>query len=293
MAGTLNPKPTNNNKTKKSNNSKLMASKLVDYSHYSKIKDDDATFNPAQKDKCSCIRYEVHDSNTELHKCNNTIVPGTNFCKEHQNCLGYLQKYLSGYEPKYEPAKWSHPYVEGSHNCYAYFLDDRKRSITSKCEEYCLKNNKKGCPLKDDECQNLIPQPGDYHLLSQYGKSFVDKKERKYTCPNMNLKILSDNPSIKPVGFLDKCPANYYKGAMVVDTGNTFHFYRQNTDGTWSHKPGVLPVTNVDASGKKIYVPHFANRNYQDPEDNTSIKYDAFCGYYCIPTNKYIETNIA
>ena len=38
---------------------------------------------------------------------------------------------------------------------------------------------------------------------------------------------------------------------MVVDRGNTFHFYRQNKDGTWSHKPGVLPVTNKDASGKK------------------------------------------
>ena len=56
----------------------------------------------------------------------------------------------------------------------------------------------------------------------------------------------------------------HYKGAMVVDRGNTFHFYRQNKDGTWSHKPGVLPVTNKDASGKKIYVPHFADRDYSD-----------------------------
>ena len=49
---------------------------------------------------------------------------------------------------------------------------------------------------------------------------------------------------------------------MVVDPHNTFHFYRQNPDGTWSHKPGTAPISNIDADGKTIYVPHFANRDY-------------------------------
>ena len=77
----------------------------------------------------------------------------------------------------YKPKKWSHPYIEGSHNCYAYFLSDKSDSIQIKCKELCLQNNKKGCPKKIDECQDLIPQPGDHYLLNKYGNLKKEKKE--------------------------------------------------------------------------------------------------------------------
>ena len=41
-----------------------------------------------------------------------------------------------------------------------------------------------------------------------------------------------------------------------------FHWYRQNPDGTWSHKPGGTNVINVDASGNLIFDPEIADRNY-------------------------------
>ena len=41
---------------------------------------------------------------------------------------------------------------------------------------------------------------------------------------------------------------------MVVAPLHTFHFYRQNRDGTWSHKPGTMKVTDVDADNNKIYI---------------------------------------
>jgi hypothetical protein len=272
---------------------------LVMYKFYSTLGKNDATLNKVQVKLCKCIQYEVKDINgnkatardIELLKCNKPVKPGTDFCEAHQNCMGFLRKYLSGYEPAYEPRAWAHPYIEGSHNCYAYFLDDRKESLAAKCEEFCLKHNKTGCPLKDEGCQELIPQPGHANLLKLYGN--IDKQERKYTCPNMVNKILADNPEIKPAHLLQKCPANHYKGAMVVDTGSTFHFYRQNPDGTWSHKPGILPVSNIDADDKPIYIPHFANRNYATKKNNEGIKYDAFCGYFCVPTNSFVETTIS
>ena len=64
---------------------------------------------------------------------------------------------------------------------------------------------------------------------------------------------------------------------------NEFDFYRQNKDGTWSHKPGVLDVINQDASGQKIYFPHLADRNYRK-DDNDGINYTDFCSYLCVPT---------
>ena len=90
------------------------------------------------------------------------------------------------------------------------------------------------------------------------------------------------------------CPNGYYKGAYVVDPDNTYHFYRANKDGTWSHKPGISPISNVDSSKQNIYVPHFANRNYEENKDNDeAINYTNFCGYYCIPTNNTVHKNLA
>ena len=76
---------------------------------------------------------------------------------------------------------------------------------------------------------------------------------------------------------------------MAVDDNHTFHFYRQNPDVTWSHKPGTQKVVNKDASGKNIYTPHFADRDYSHKPNK--IKYNSFCNYYCIPTNNHITTN--
>lgn len=255
----------------------------------------DATHSKNQrKGICRCVNYENITNKdgidtVEMNKCTEPVKTGTDFCPKHQNCMSFLRQFVNGFEPSYNPNDWSHPYIEGSHNCYAYFLDDRKDSIRVKCEEICLQNNKKGCPKKEPECRDLIPQPGDHFLMSQYGD--LKRKTRNYSCPNIHSRIISDNPQIKPSKLTEKCEQGYYKGAMVVDPGNTFHFYRQNPDSTWSHKPGILPVSNKDASNKKIYIPHFADRDYTQSKSG-NIKYDDFCGYYCIPTDKYIQTNL-
>ena len=146
----------------------------------------------------------------------------------------------------------------------------------------------KNCPKFVKECGNLKPQPGDYALLMKEGT--LKNKKRIYKCKEMEEKIKQDNPSIITTSLFKKCPDKYYKGAMVVDDNHTFHFYRQNAkDAGWSHKPGTNSVTNKDASGKKILIPHFANRDYSHKPNK--IKYISFCNYYCIPKNEYINTN--
>ena len=49
---------------------------------------------------------------------------------------------------------------------------------------------------------------------------------------------------------------------MVVDKGVDYHWYRQDKGGLWSHKPGVTPVVNVDASNSLINNPAKADRKY-------------------------------
>ncbi|MGE5340551.1 MAG: hypothetical protein ACM3SY_03630 [Candidatus Omnitrophota bacterium] len=60
------------------------------------------------------------------------------------------------------------------------------------------------------------------------------------------------------------------KIALVVWPGVDFHWYRQDSDGKWSHKPGQSEATNLDDSGKVITDPEMADRG----------PYTIFCGYF-------------
>lgn len=260
------------------------------YQYYNS-KDDD-TVSKSNKKRCMCIDYKSNDDFKTYDRCPRNVIDGSDFCELHQNCKSYLRNFLSGSEPEFNPQLWSDPYIEGSHNCYSYFLNRQVKAVREKCEEICLKKHKKGCPKKDSDCTDLKPQPYDFKLIQLQGSD--KNKERIYKCPQMQRKILGDNPSLIPVAFNEKCPNNYYKGAMVVDTDNTYHFYRSNNKGMWDHKPGISPITDKDASGRKIYVPHFADRDYTKvDDDDEAINYTGFCGYYCIPTNKTVHKNLA
>ena len=276
------------------------------YKYYNEL--DDETINKQPK-RCMCIDFQsTHDFNKHT-RCSANAMNGSDFCERHQNCVSYLRNFLSGSEPDYQPDIWSNPFVEGSHNCYSYFLNRQVRAVKEKCKEICLVKNKKGCPNNNSDCSDLKPQPGDYELIKNTGSN--ETKERIYRCPQMQQKILTDNLSIFPIAFNQKCPQKYYKGAMVIDSGtgygykdksngkgegNTYHFYRQDKDGKWSHKPGISPVTDKDADGKQIYVPHFANRDYRadsNNNDDDALFYNEFCGYYCIPTNDKAHKKLA
>jgi len=289
----------NNIHTKKKSNTSSNSGKynVIMYAIY---KQDDNTITH-QKNRCMCFKDEIIKNGTgslsssssigsKQIRCNKTVITGTDFCPDHQNCASVFRQFTSGYEPEFKPTAWSHPYIEGSHNCYSYFLDDKDEAIKEKCDELCIKKNKNGCPKKISECGDLKPQPGDYFNLINY--SNLNEKKRIYQCPSMENNILSDNPSIFKTPFDKKCPKHFYKGAMVVDPDHTFHFYRQNPDATWSHKPGTLSVSKVDADKKTIYAPHFANRNYEnDKHSDEPIIYTDVCGYYCIPTSSYMNKN--
>ena len=278
------------NKKSKKINSLFNNKDIIEMLHH--YQEDDDTFGK-ETNRCMCIDYEVMgndynmENNQDYRRCKKTTYNGTDFCKDHQNCRGFLSKSLNGYESHYNPGEWSHPSIEGTHNCYSYFLNDIQASLKKKCDKICKKKYGSKCPKKTKECGDLKPQPGDFNLLEREGS--LKNKKRVYKCPKMEEKIKQDNPSIKNSTLLEKCPNNHYKGAMVVADDHTFHFYRQNADATWSHKPGTQNVVDIDASDKKIHIPHFANRDYSHKPNK--IKYNSFCNYYCIPTNNNIKTN--
>ncbi len=94
--------------------------------------------------------------------------------------------------------------------------------------------------------------------------------------------MFADNKYLKKGTQKKHCPRGYYKGALVVNSGTDYHFYRQNRNSRWSHKDGWGYATNKDAKGRLIKDPMWADRDYRKGKKKGK-NYDRFCGYYCVP----------
>src|SRR5579871_5831857 len=148
---------------------------------------------------------------------------------------------VSGSEPTYDPASWNKPGVVTTNNCYAYATN---------------------------QMTGTFPQPG---------KNSGTEPTPPYTCDNVTTGAVGDGLA---KGECDKaCPAGSYKVALVIDPSvdnNDFHWYRQDSNGNWSHKPGGTDATNLDNSGKPITDPRNADRG----------GYTTFCGCFCVDPKK-------
>lgn len=177
---------------------------------------------------------------------------------------------MSGFEPKYDPALWNtKDEVRETHNCFSYAMNVHDPKQIAAC-------------LKSKECEVPYHQPGS--AAGQPGF----KSDRLKTCSEMVVRILGDNPSIQMVRFEDKCAPQTSKIVIVVDPDEDYHFYRQDTNGFWSHKPGGTKVTNKDQSGRPIYDPKLANRS--DKEGR--LDYNVFCSYMCVPRMRHLHLKV-
>ena len=130
--------------------------------------------------------------------------------------------------------------------------------------------------------RKLKPQPGAWasrnnsfaSLINSNNVKKIKHEDNNYLCPVMKDKIILDNlskdgkPLVTPTPFDKKCDNGFYKGFLTLDSGvsqkmpkgHTYHFFRQDNSGFWSHKPGTLPVENIDADNKPIVAPHLAEK---------------------------------
>ncbi|WP_019133669.1 hypothetical protein [Kallipyga massiliensis] len=157
---------------------------------------------------------------------------------------------LSGYELKYNPQYWN-SYKDRA-NCYTYALN------------YLAGKNP------------ATQQPGyasGRKFTSCTGKAILEAAKR-------DVPYLSGVKGLRSASENQKPGKNEYKVALVIATEigkkKDYHWYRQDSDGYWSHKRGSTAITRTDASGKQIINPRKANRNYG------SLNYNIFYGYFFI-----------
>ena len=162
---------------------------------------------------------------------------------------------LSKYEPTYNPNYWNNnKNIKNNNNCYSYSVNNKNHQFGK-------------------------PQPG-------YFARFNHIQNNQYKCAYFFKRILNDIPSVYLTSFKQKCKNGFHKAFFAIDSNKNehdYHFYRQDTNQLWSHKPGTTNVINYDADYKIIKNPLKANRNY------TAYNYDKPCFFFCV-NNKFGKT---
>ena len=222
--------------------------------------------------------------------------PGRKRKRDSKIIKGTYNHLIDDDNVSFKPDIWNdNVFIKKGHNCYTYFLNKQDGTTYKLCKDNYTKLNKtikngrasgsangRDAQTKKFKCHK--PQPG-------YSAGFPNFEDySKYTCSNIDKRIPLDNPNIiKPDDHYGSCPSQYYKGSLVVSTNpgkeGTYHFYRQDDDGNWSHKPGSNPATNFDADGIVISHPLNANRNYGPGR----VNYDKYCNTYCVPRKKTLK----
>ena len=138
--------------------------------------------------------------------------------------------------PVYEPEKWNDGgTIQYSNNCYNY-----------------------ACNIQT----NTYAQPGEAHGVNLLWPDQMQCDPVTNAAEADGLKKLVNQ----------SCGICCHKVALAVWPNMDYHWYRQDKNGKWSHKPGGTEATNLDNSGNPIDDPATADRgNYVD-----------FCGYFCV-----------
>lgn len=185
-------------------------------------------------------------------------------------CIGNMKFYLSSYnmplsggEIDYNPSIWntnaSPSNIQENTNCYSYALNCVKNAFTN---------------------QYAFMQPG------QGINNAINTSNIEYYCNHLSefiALILGDSDAYNfEFQLIDKntpCTYDCYKVAFTISTQPyyDYHWYRQNSDGYWSHKIGNTPVTNLDNSNSYIIDPESCNRG----------NYNYFVNYYSVRPLNY------
>ena len=154
-----------------------------------------------------------------------------------------------GYELAYNPSYWNGSRIKYA-NCYYYAMNvvSSSNNINHQQPGYLAGNI--------------------YASLTGYNIFLAAKRDVPYFSNVVSIRSSSQTevPGVKE-----------YKVALVIAPGFDYHWYRQNPNGTWSHKRGQTAVTNVDASGYIISNPQTCNRKY-----SSIVNYTTFAGFYIV-----------
>lgn len=177
------------------------------------------------------------------------------------------------------------------------YHNNKKRSIKNKKPRAC-NNDLDKYKFNWSDYSNI-----ETNNCYSYALNFLDTKKKKLqpghlsdnpddfklNCKTIKELVKSDNTAYDLDCDKD-CKCDYHKIYLVLDDQdnlNDYHFYKQNNNGEWSHKPGLNRVTTRDSENNVIHNPRYANRNYKNLKnvlmfDEDILNYNKDCGCMCV-----------
>lgn len=186
----------------------------------------------------------------------------------------YIDFDTSGSEPNYNPSIWNNDYdIRETNNCYSYALDLQVESHINPGQVGCTYYSR-----VHDEWNNLSEYLTEYNIVDMVEK---DSQPGALFDYGFNFGQIDKDDQILP---------GAYRIALVFDLCSDhrdYHWYRQNPDGSWSHKPGNGKVRDFDFDGNPIMDPQFCNRMssaFISEEKNCvyCFNYSSFVNFYSI-----------
>lgn len=192
----------------------------------------------------------------------------------------------SGNSPKalkYLPDNWNNDTYLKYTNCYAYAFNMRENPLTG--ERFPIGGMQPGM------LSGQYPIPTNWDGKTNYNKIMADYDNYSASIlsgtaeSNENLvNMVTADAKAAGLEFLPYSSdlTGGYAVALVVDPLNDYHWYRENGDSTWSHKPGRTKVTD-----KVTSISNSRELNYGDVITNPQqagkeAGYSTFVGYYYI-----------
>ena len=196
------------------------------------------------KSPCILTINKIKDDNKIDFLNKNTKINNKNIKTKNINNTKFSP--LSGSEPNYDPDSWNkNSSIKSSHNCYSYALGKIVKGLSSKA------------------------QPG-------YSSAFNHIDDNNFTCSSFKKRLKKDSPGSYIETFDKQCMPGFYKIFLALDVGEDYHWWRQDNNKYWSHKPGYSEVVNIDAKDEKIKNPVLASRDYG------YLNYKTPCFFACI-----------
>ena len=188
--------------------------------------------------------------------------------------------------PKYEPDLWNDEGpIQTSTNCYAYAVDSR----TGHPEDGKPQPGEKSSthmprPLSCEGISGAVLEDGRPSDILSGWRCPYNKQQQKPPPEKAGYYLVALVKTSKPTGY------DEHDGVFYI---NDYHWYRQDEDGMWSHKPGHRSVTCTDAIGNVISNPQTAARRSTYEKEkfvwtfppkyvDLVIDYDVFCGYFYV-----------
>jgi len=160
----------------------------------------------------------------------------------------------------YKPEVWRSYDVCTSTNCYIYAINLPKNPHSTTGKYWSWEH----------------VQPGKLGGVKNISQTFISPFDKEKFINAVKLDLAAIDMEIVESTYEEVRKGRWWKVALVFDNSpmgfGDYHWYRQNEDGTWSHKMGSGDVKNVDSSDQPITNPETCNRG----------RYTTFVGFYMI-----------